>query len=62
METKQITLNRCELDNVITAILMTYIDTNAQMYPYFTEALDELYKKLANIREEWDKEIKEGAR
>ena len=62
METKQITLNRCELDNVITAILMTYIDINAQEYPYFSEALDGLYKKLADIRETWDKEIKEGAR
>ena len=62
METKQITLNRFELDNIISAILMTCVNIDAQTYPNFSEALDELYNKLSNIREVWDKEIKEGAR
>jgi len=62
MDKELITLNRCELDNIITAILMTYVDTNAQKYPYFSEALDGLYKKLANIREKWDEERIKGAK
>lgn len=62
MEKKRITLSLNELDDIVHSLINTICDTDPVKFPYLIKSLDNTYARMKEIRNKWDRQIKEGAR